>query len=145
VVELSIEGGINAFIRYNAAVGANQTVLIVEDDPDVRRLYRAALTLAGFDIIEAHDGLSALHVLEQRSADLVILDLMLPTIDGLTVQQEIAAQTGTRDIPILIVTGSTLPLDDVKVPCILRKPVLPDELITAVRRCLASGTSSIRS
>ena len=145
MVELSIQGGINHVIRYNAAVGAHDKVLIVEDDPDLRRMYRAALSLAGFDIIEAHDGLSALHVLEQRSADLVILDLMLPTIDGLTVLQEIAAHAGTRDVPILIVTGSTLPLDDVKVPCILRKPVSPDELITAVRRCLASGTSSISS
>jgi len=120
-------------------------VLIVEDDPDVRRLYRAALSLAGFEIIEAQDGLSALHILDQRRADIVILDLMLPTVDGLTVQQEIAAHAGTRDIPILIVTGSTLPLDDVKVPCILRKPVSPDQLIGAVRRCLASGASGVRS
>jgi len=126
-------------------VGGNETVLVVEDDPDVRRMYRTALSLAGFDIIEAHDGLSALHVLEQRTATLVILDLMLPTIDGLTVQQEIAAQAGTRDIPILIVTGSQLPLDHVKVPCILRKPVSPEDLISAVRRCLTSGTSGARS
>ncbi|HTH00690.1 MAG TPA: response regulator [Vicinamibacterales bacterium] len=126
-------------------MGGRETVLIVEDDPDVRRLYRAALSLAGFEIIEAQDGLSALHILDQRRADIVILDLMLPTVDGLTVQQEIAAHAGTRDIPILIVTGSTLPLDDVKVPCILRKPVSPDQLIGAVRRCLASGASGVRS
>lgn len=108
-------------------------------------MYRTALSLAGFAIIEAHDGLAALHVLEQRSADLVVLDLMLPTIDGLTVQQEIAGQAGTRDIPILIVTGSTLPLDHLNVPCILRKPVSPDDLVSAVRRCLASGASNIKS
>jgi len=126
-------------------VGATETLLVVEDDPDTRRMYRTALTLAGFDIIEAHDGLAALHILEQRTADLVILDLILPTIDGLTVQQEIAAQAGTRDIPILIVTGSTLPLDDVKVPCILRKPVSPEDLVAAVRRCLAAGASGVPS
>jgi two-component system cell cycle response regulator DivK len=126
-------------------VGAIETVLIVEDDPDLRRMYRAALALVGFEVIEAHDGLSALHVLEQRTADLVILDLMLPTLDGFTVQQEIAAHAGTRDIPILVVTGSTLPLDDLKVPCILRKPVSPDDLVGAVRRCLASGASGVRS
>jgi DNA-binding response OmpR family regulator len=126
-------------------VRSRDTVLIVEDDPDIRRMYRAALSLAGFDIIEAHDGLSALHILEQRTANIVILDLMLPTLDGLTVQQEIAAHAGTRDIPILIVTGSTLPLDDVKVPCILRKPVAPDDLVAAVRRCLASGAYRVRS
>jgi DNA-binding response OmpR family regulator len=126
-------------------VGATETVLIVEDDPDIRRMYRAALSLAGYDIIEAHDGLSALHILDQRTANIVILDLMLPTLDGLSVQQEIAAHAGTRDIPILIVTGSTLPLDDVKVPCILRKPVSPDDLVAAVKRCLAAGASGVRS
>jgi DNA-binding response OmpR family regulator len=126
-------------------VGARDTVLIVEDDPDTRRMYRAALSLAAFDVVEAQDGLSALHILDQRRADIVILDLMLPTVDGLSVQQEIAAHAGTRDIPILIVTGSTLPLDDVKVPCIMRKPVSPDELVAAVRRCLASGASSVHS
>jgi DNA-binding response OmpR family regulator len=126
-------------------VGARDTVLIVEDDPDTRRMYRAALSLAAFDVVEAQDGLSALHILDQRRADIVILDLMLPTVDGLSVQQEIAAHAGTRDIPIVIVTGSTLPLDDVKVPCIMRKPVSPDELVAAVRRCLASGTSSVHS
>ena len=124
---------------------ARDTVLIVEDDPDTRRMYRAALSLAAFDVVEAQDGLSALHILDQRRADIVILDLMLPTVDGLSVQQEIAAHAGTRDIPILIVTGSTLPLDDVKVPCIMRKPVSPDELVAAVRRCLASGASSVHS
>jgi len=126
-------------------VGARDTVLIVEDDPETRRMYRAALSLAAFDVVEAQDGLSALHILDQRRADIVILDLMLPTVDGLSVQQEIAAHAGTRDIPILIVTGSTLPLDDVKVPCIMRKPVSPDELVAAVRRCLASGASSVHS
>jgi two-component system chemotaxis response regulator CheY len=126
-------------------VSSNETVLVVEDDFALRRMYRTALALAGFDVIEADDGLSALHVLEQRKADIVVLDLMLPRLDGLTVQQEIAAQAQTRDIPIVIVTGSTLPLDDVNVPCILRKPVTPDDLITAVRRCLASGASGVRS
>jgi two-component system chemotaxis response regulator CheY len=143
--ELRIWGGINAFFRYHHGVSSNETVLVVEDDFALRRMYRTALALAGFEVIEADDGLSALHVLEQRKADIVVLDLMLPRLDGLTVQQEIAAQAQTRDIPIVIVTGSKLPLDDVNVPCILRKPVTPDDLITAVRRCLASGASGVRS
>jgi two-component system response regulator RpaA len=126
-------------------VSARETVLVVEDDFAARRMYRTALALAGFDVIEASDGLSALHILEQRKADIVVLDLMLPILDGLTVQQEIAAQAHTRDIPVVIVTGSTMPLDDVNVPCILRKPVTPEDLVVAVRRCLASGASGVRS
>jgi two-component system phosphate regulon response regulator PhoB len=114
------------------------TVLIVEDDVAVRRMYRTALGFAGFDVIEVHDGTAALHVLEQRTTDVVILDLMLPTLSGLAVQQEIASNARTRDIPIIIVTGSDMRLDGVKVTCILRKPISPELLVTTVRTCVRS-------
>ena len=90
-------------------------------------------------MIEAADGMSALHALDQRRPDIVVLDLMLPTLSGLVVQQEIAAHAGTRNIPIVIVTGSEMGLDHIDVPCILRKPVNPDQLLTAVQNCLANG------
>src|SRR5512132_513279 len=115
------------------------TVLVVEDDPALRRMYRTALTLAGFEVTEAGDGLAALHFLDNRAPDIVVLDLLLPTMSGLVVQQEIAAHAHTRQIPIVIVTGSDLSLDHVKVPCVLRKPVSPESLVDAVRSCLASG------
>ena len=101
-------------------------------------MYRTALGFAGFDVIEVHDGTAALHVLEQRTADLVVLDLMLPTLSGLAVQQEIASHARTRDIPIIIVTGSDMRLDDVKVTCILRKPISPELLVTTARACVRS-------
>jgi DNA-binding response OmpR family regulator len=122
-----------------------ETVLIVEDDAAVRRMYRTALSFAGYDVIEVHDGTAALHILDQRTADIVILDLILPTLSGLAVQQEIEAHASTRSIPVVIVTGSDLRLDDVKVPCILRKPVSPEQLVAAVRTCLTSGASSVGS
>lgn len=132
-------------MSVSAKETTNDRVLIVEDDPLARQMYRSALTFAGFDVIEAQDGLAALHILEQQTADIVLLDLNLPRLDGLTVQQEIAAHAHTRDIPIVIVTGSDAPLDHVNVPCILRKPVTSDDLITAVRRCLAAGASGVHS
>jgi DNA-binding response OmpR family regulator len=122
-----------------------ETVLIVEDDAAVRRMYRAALGFAGYDIIEAHDGPAALLVLEQRTADLVILDLILPTLNGLAVQQEIAAHASTRHIPIVIVTGSDMSLAGIDVPCILRKPISPEQLVATVRTCLKSGASGALS
>ncbi len=120
-----------------------QTVLIVEDDSAVRRMYRTALGFAGFDIIEAEDGLSALRSLDQYPVDVAVLDLMLPTLSGLAVQQEIAANAHTRNIRVIIVTGSTINLDHVDVSCVLRKPISPDRLIDAVRNCLANGTRSV--
>ena len=119
------------------------TVLIVEDDPALRRMYRTTLALAGFDVLEADDGLVALHLLDYRPPDVVVLDLMLPTMSGLVVQQEIAAHAHTRNIPIVVVTGSDLSLDHLDIPCVLRKPVTPEALIDAVKSCLASGAPGV--
>jgi CheY-like chemotaxis protein len=122
-----------------------QTVLIVEDDSAVRRMYRTALGFAGFDIIEAADGISALRSLDQYPVDVVVLDLMLPTMSGLAVQQEIAAHAHTRHTQVVIVTGSTMSLDHVDVSCVLRKPISPDRLIDAVRGCLPDGARDVPS
>jgi len=113
---------------------------VVEDDPALRRMYRMVLSFAGFNVIEAEDGLSALQHLDDRAPDLVILDLMLPTVSGFIVQQEIAAHARTRDIPVVVVTGSEMNLDDLPVPYVLRKPVSPDQLVNTVQSCLGYGT-----
>jgi CheY-like chemotaxis protein len=117
----------------------SQTILIVEDDEDLRRLFRTALTLAGFEVVEAGDGLEALHKIDHAPPDLVVLDIMLPHMSGLVVQQEIAAQVITRQIPIVLVTGSTLDLEDTGARCVLRKPISPEELVNAVKTCLVEG------
>ena len=117
-----------------------KVILIVEDDGDLRAMFRTVLTLCGFAVREAGDGYQALNLIEQHPPDLILLDLGLPRLDGLTVQAEVSAQALTRDIPIVIVTGEERDLSSVKVACLLRKPVSPDQLVTTVRRCLASGT-----
>jgi DNA-binding response OmpR family regulator len=116
-------------------------ILIVEDNSDLRRMFKTALSLAGFDVDEAGDGLEALRVVEERRPDLVVLDLVLRALDGLSVQQELAARAATANIPIVIVTGSTIDTDNVEVACVLRKPVMPDELIRTVRQCLRDGAA----
>jgi DNA-binding response OmpR family regulator len=116
-----------------------QRVLIVEDDHDLRRMFRTALSLSGFEVVEAPDGLDALYLIEQDRPDLVVLDLALQRLDGLSVQQELAARAVTRDIPIVIVTGSDVEVSAANVACLLRKPVWPDVLVRTVRECLARG------
>jgi len=117
-------------------------ILIVEDNSDLRRMFKTALSLAGFDVDEAADGLEALRVVEERRPDLVVLDLVLRALDGLSVQQELAARATTANIPIVIVTGSTIDTDAVEVACVLRKPVMPDDLIRTVRQCLKNGATA---
>jgi CheY-like chemotaxis protein len=117
-----------------------RTILVVEDDEDLRRLFRTALTLSGYDVEEAGDGLEALQKLDHSPPDLVVLDVMLPQFSGLIVQQELAAHVLTREIPVVIITGSGADLGHVGVACILRKPVTPEKLILTVQSCLTSGT-----
>lgn len=121
-----------------------QTILVVEDDEDLRRLYRTVLTLAGYLVQEAGDGFEALQRLDHTPPDLVLLDLMLPGISGFVVQQEIAAKVFARDIPVVIMTGSPVELDHVEVACVLRKPIHPDNLVKTVRKCLAAGAPGAR-
>jgi DNA-binding response OmpR family regulator len=118
-------------------------VLLVEDDGDLRRLFRTALSLAMFTVHEARDGFEAIRRLDVDPPDIVVLDLMMPGLDGFAVRRELEANAHTRNIPVVIVTS--LPADEVahlNVECVLTKPVMPQDLVAAVRRCLASAGGS---
>jgi CheY-like chemotaxis protein len=121
---------------------SKKRILIVEDDGDLRRMFRTALTMAGYEVEEAADGIDALHAIENRRPDLVVLDLMLQALDGLSVQQELAARAITSAIPIVIVTGSAMDISGANVTCVLRKPVTPDQLIETVQHCMLRGVSA---
>jgi DNA-binding response OmpR family regulator len=125
-----------------AGSSSRKTVLIVDDDDDLRRMFRTALMIEGFTVEEASDGAAALYRIHHEPPDLIILDLSLPTVSGVIVHQELAAHAHTRQIPVVVVTGSSMSLDHLEVPCVLRKPVSPDKLVTTVRECLRqqSGT-----
>jgi CheY-like chemotaxis protein len=118
---------------------ARRTLLVVDDDDELRRMYHTALALAGFEVSEAANGLEALRRLDGWAPpDLILLDLMMPGISGHAVAQEVAAQAHLRHIPVMIVTGSAENVDYLDVACVIRKPVTADSLIEAVHRCLAS-------
>jgi CheY-like chemotaxis protein len=113
------------------------TVLIVEDDADQRELFCSTMRWAGFQIQPAVDGTDALRSIEIAPPDVVVLDLMLPSLDGLSVRQEIASNAATRDIPVVVVTGSDRDVPGLAASSILRKPISPDQLVAAVRDALA--------
>ena len=114
-------------------------ILIIEDDTPLRLLYRTALKTAGFDVSDVGDGYEALQALDERPPELVVLDLGLPRVNGQTVREEMAAHDRTREIPIVIVTGSTGPeIYRLAADCVLTKPVAPDRLVEVVQRCLST-------
>lgn len=122
---------------------AARTILLVEDDSDVRRMFRTALHFDGFLVLEADDGLSALHILDTvPPPDLVILDLGLPVISGHMVRDELLAHAHWRQIPVVVVTGQPGAHTDLHANCVLHKPVDSDLLLRTVRSCLISGATS---
>lgn len=120
-----------------------KTVLIVEDDDDLRRMFRTALMIAGFTVEEAADGAAALYRIHHEPPDLIVLDLSLPTVSGLIVYQEVAAHAHTRQIPVVIVTGSTMDLHHLEIPCVLRKPIDPEKLVSTVKDCLKQQSGTV--
>ena len=106
-------------------------------------MFRTALTIAGYAVDEAADGAAALYRIHNDPPTLVVLDLSLPTVSGVIVHQEISAHAHTRHIPVVIVTGSTMNLDYLNAPCLLRKPIDPEKLVAAVRQCLQAGSGSV--
>jgi len=80
-------------------------ILIVEDEPDILALLSLNLKRAGFETIEADNGLDALKLAQDKVPDLIILDLMLPKMDGLEVCRQVKALDRTRHIPVLMLTA----------------------------------------
>ena len=80
--------------------------MVVEDDPYLRGFYRQALMISGYTVVAVEDGIDALRHVETDAPDLVILDIELPRLSGRDVQQKLAAHAATRNIPIVVVTGS---------------------------------------
>ena len=113
-------------------------ILVVDDEPLNVKLCDATLSFEGYDIIKAYNGQQALKKVDEGHPDLIILDIMMPDIDGIEVTRRLKADAETKDIPIILITAS----DDSNYKIIgyeagadefLNKPILPIELTSRVR------------
>ena len=82
------------------------TVLVIEDDPDMREIERAALGCAGHEVLTAHNGLAGLETLERHRPCVILLDLMMPVMDGLTFLKERAKRALALDVPIVCISAA---------------------------------------
>jgi DNA-binding response OmpR family regulator len=96
-----------------AAVVQRRRILIVEDESSIRELLRLHLSLAGFEVVEIADGTVALDRARGERFDLIVLDLMLPGLDGLTLCRAIRAHGANTATPILMVTARSTESDKV--------------------------------
>jgi DNA-binding response OmpR family regulator len=122
----------------------SQTILVVDDEPTVREVIRRYLERDGYAVREAADGRSALDEIQSNPPDLVVLDLMLPGLDGLAITRQIRQKQTT---PIIMLTAKGETSDriyglDVGADDYLTKPFSPQELMSRIRAVLRRSTDT---
>ena len=130
----------NTKYHFYCVIPHGASVLVVEDDADLRYLFRVSLALAGFHVREAADGYLALVALEEDQPDAVVLDLALPRVSGFTVLDEIVAREDMRRLAVVVVTGLNVK-QRLKAP-LLQKPIDPPALVGAVRRAIRRAATA---
>jgi CheY-like chemotaxis protein len=116
---------------------APRRVLVVEDDAGIRQVLREALAMEGYDVREAPDGAAALAALAAWRPDVIVLDLMMPVMDGWRLRAELLARPELRELPVIVVSASRH-LDartaELRAAAVLPKPFDVDRLIAEVER-----------
>lgn len=82
-------------------------ILLVDDEPNLREMLRQMLEMGGFDVVEAEDGLQALEKLEEIEPDVLVLDVMMPNLDGVSLCKRLRADAVFATLPILMLSGKT--------------------------------------
>jgi DNA-binding response OmpR family regulator len=117
-------------------------VICIEDEPEMIDLVQLILSRKGFEVVGARGGMEGLQAIERLQPDLVLLDLMMPDMDGWEVYQRIKANTLINKIPVIIVTAKAQSIDRMlglhiaKVDDYITKPFGPTELLNSVEKIL---------
>ena len=117
------------------------TILVADDEEDLRELVSYRLTRSGYEVVEAQDGQEALELATQRVPDLMVLDVMMPRLDGYELTSRVRAEDSLRSVPVILLTARSQENDvsrgfDVGADDYLKKPFNPDELVARVRAVL---------
>ena len=118
------------------------TILVVDDDPVTRRVLQHYLGRAGFQVITAQNGRDAIKLAKRELPQLIILDVVMPGMDGWTVLKSIQESEVTSTIPVLMLSGNAELVIKKEsfnsgAQALLVKPINPEQLIMVVRRLLA--------
>lgn len=119
----------------------NNKILVVDDDVAINELIKVNLELAGYNVVQAYDGIKGFALAKQELPSLVVLDVMMPEVDGFTVAKRIRQNDDTKDVPIIMLTALSQLNDKVKgfdigVDDYLVKPFEVEELLVRVRALL---------
>ncbi len=122
----------------------NRRVIYIEDDQEMIDLVSMILSRRGYQVTGAQGGKQGLELVNQEAPDLILLDLMMPDIDGWDVYQQIKSHDATRHIPVIVITAKAqaiarvLGLHIAKVDDYISKPFRPQELLESIETVLGS-------
>jgi len=137
------------FIRHGSEGMSNLDrfrILLVEDFDDARELYSTCLRSSGYEVIEAATGMEAVALARSASPDLILMDLLLPGMDGWQATAELKRDPRVRHVPIVALTAHALSDERERIArlgcdAFLAKPCLPPDLIRTVDRILGRPTA----
>lgn len=123
-------------------------ILCIEDEPEMIDLIRLILNRRGFEVVGAAGGKEGLEKVRENPPDLILLDLMMPDMDGWEVYQQIKADEKTKEIPVIVVTAKAQSIDKVlglhiaKVDDYISKPFSPQDLLNSVDKVFDDRNTS---
>jgi len=117
-------------------------ILIVDDERDIVVILKLALEKEGYDVIEAYDGLEALEKVAQNKPDIILLDIMMPKMDGHSVNLKLKENKETAGIPVIVITGRgqlkelIQSRQEISIVAYLEKPFTVSMLLVKIREAL---------
>jgi len=119
---------------------SNKKIVYIEDEQEMIDLVSLILSRKGYDIIGANGGREGLEIVKSELPDLILLDLMMPDLDGWDVYQQLKAEEDTSNIPVIVITAKAQSIDKVlglhiaKVDDYISKPFSPQDLVKSIER-----------
>jgi len=119
-------------------------VLVIDDEADVRLLYRVNLRHAGYEVLEADDGDHGIEATLEHLPDAIVLDLMMPRTDGFEVLRTLRAHPDANEVPVLVLTADARAADhrlayELGADDVITKPFMPEALTQGISRMLSSS------
>jgi two-component system response regulator VicR len=152
-----LKGEIQFVVNFNESISDPEAVLnkqskrlaYIEDEAEMIDLVRLILGRRGYTVIGANGGREGLSLVQKEIPDLILLDLMMPDMDGWDVYHQIKSNVKTRDIPVIVITAKAQNIDKIlglhiaKVDDYISKPFSPQELLERVEQVLSRPAKTI--
>jgi len=135
-----------AEVREGASMDKNKTIMVVDDNPDIITIVKTILEGKGYSVFSASSGAELLNMLKGQKPDLIILDIMMPEMDGLEVLSRLKAVSETATIPVILLTAK-VQYEDVLggyklgADYYITKPFTSTQLVNGINLLLGEGKS----